>query len=116
MIVSFPQLEADSETGAMKSLISDVNETAERLFTYAEEKDSQAPGGMIHAQTRLIAASPNCCAGRLTAGLPPRFSETWAALVSPSEQLPEIGFSVPQALPVHFLNVSVGVFEPPWNE
>src|SRR5215471_6880704 len=115
MIVSLPQLLALNSTGAMKSLISDVNEVDERDFTYTDPKVLHAFFCTIPAQVRLIAASPNCCAGRSTAGLPPRFSETVAELVCASSHAPEMVWPVPQSLPFQTYLVSVGVFDPPWK-
>ena len=98
MIVSEPQLEKPIEIGAMKSLISELNDVEERDFTYAEENGSHVPGGTMPAQVRLIAASPNCCGGRLTVGLA-RVSSTATELVAPSEHAEEIACPVPQLLP-----------------
>src|SRR5215471_16077118 len=94
-----PQFLIDTGTGAMKSLISDVNEVEERDFTYAEENDSQAPCVNRPAASMLIAASPNCCAGRSTARLPPSVSLTVEELVAPSKALALSAVSGPQLEP-----------------
>src|SRR5262245_56646176 len=113
MIVSLPQLFPFTVTGAMKSLISEVNAVEERDFTYADENVLQEFCGMIPAQARLIAASPNCCGGRATAGFPPSVSDTVWLLVCPSEQVEEISEPVPQSEPFQLNFVNVGVFDPP---
>ena len=77
---------------------------------------SHDPAGMIPAQVMLIAASPNCCAGRLTGVRPPRFSEIVAAFVAPSEQPDAIAPSDTQFEPFQWYLVKVGMFPPPWNE
>src|SRR5215831_16694548 len=99
MIVSLPQLFPLTATGAMKSLISDVKLVDDRLFTYAEENVLQEPFGMIPAQAKLIAASPNCVGGRLTGAKPPRLSTTVAELFCPSEHEDEMACPVPQSEP-----------------
>src|SRR4029450_11743072 len=115
MIVIVPQLEPLNVTGAMKSLISDVNAVEERDFTYTELNGSHAFGGETPAQVRLIDASPNCCAGRLTGARPPRFSEIVWLFVAPSEHVEEMGTPVPQSVPFQVYFVNVGVFDPPWK-
>src|SRR4051794_23052529 len=112
-MVMLPQLEMFTGTGAMKSLISEVNEVEDRVFTNADPNASHVPGGNTPAAFRLIAASPKACAGRLTAGLA-SVSDTVAALVAPSDA-PVNACSAPHTLPVHIRSVSVGVFEPPWK-
>src|SRR4029079_9538641 len=107
MIVIDPQKSRSTAIGAMKSLISDVNEVEERDFTYASANEVHELFGMTFAHVRSIAASPNCAAGRSTAPPPVRFSETVLPLTWPSEQ-PDRDCGAPQAEPVHFRRFSEG--------
>src|SRR5438552_13051850 len=79
-----PQLLMFTAIGAMKSLISAVNEEEERLLTNALPNDSHVPAGKTLAAVRSIAASPNSPA--------PRFPPTMGSLMVPV-------FTAPSAAP-----------------
>src|SRR6266567_2205496 len=64
MMLTVPQLEMFTGTGATKSLISAVNDAEERLRTNALPKASQVPAGKTPAAVRLMAVSPNVSPGR----------------------------------------------------
>src|SRR5262245_11425144 len=64
MMLIVPQLEMFTGIGAMKSLISDVNEVEERLRTNVLPNAAHVPAGNTSAFVRSIATSPNCKAGR----------------------------------------------------
>src|SRR6266496_5848070 len=59
MIVTWPQLEMFTGTGATKSLTSAGNAADERLFRNTLPKASQTPGPNTPAPVRSIAVSPN---------------------------------------------------------
>src|SRR5215469_12755089 len=69
MILISPQLLMLTGTGAMKSLISAVNDAEERLLANVLPNASQVPGGNTPAAVRSIAVSPNCRAGTGLSGL-----------------------------------------------
>src|SRR5438874_2928571 len=76
MTTTSPQLEMFTGIGAMKSLISDVNELPEeRLFRYAEPRWKHVPWGKRPAPVRLMPASPNVESLDLTA---PFRSSVWS--------------------------------------
>jgi hypothetical protein len=58
-MVIVPQLEILTCSGAMKSLTSELKLVEARDFTYADEKASQTPAGMIPDAVRSIDVSPN---------------------------------------------------------
>src|SRR6266542_2333095 len=83
-IFTVPQLLMFTGCGATKSLISAGNEADERLFRKTLPKAVQVPAGKTPAALRLIAASPNLFAARLT---PAIGSETVVELTAPSASL-----------------------------
>src|SRR5262245_45214244 len=58
MMLTVPQLEMFTGIGAMKSLISDVNDDEERLVTIVLPKAEHVPEGNTFAFVRSIAVSP----------------------------------------------------------
>src|SRR6266498_2624128 len=81
----WPQLLMFTGTGATKSLTSEVNEAADRLFRNTLPKDLQVPGGITPAPVRLMAASPNVFATRLRGAFGGMGSVTVVELTAPSE-------------------------------
>src|SRR5262245_34444135 len=69
MTLMVPQLEMFTGIGAMKSLISDVNEDDERPVTIVLPKAWHVPEGKTPAVVRSIAVSPKVNAGRLLGAL-----------------------------------------------
>src|SRR6266516_786415 len=69
MMLTVPQLEMFTGTGATKSLTSAGNDADERLLRNALPKASQTPGGKTPTAVRLMAVSPNVNAGRLLGAL-----------------------------------------------
>src|SRR6266536_1329403 len=65
MMLTVPQLEMFTGTGATKSLTSAGNAADERLLRNALPNASQVPGGKTPAAVRLMAASPNLSAPML---------------------------------------------------
>src|SRR6516164_7426651 len=92
MILISPQLLMFTGTGAMKSLISAVNDAEERLFKNVLPNASQVPGGNTPAAVRSIAVSPNCRAGTglMELGEPGNSGSVTASrlLTAPIESLP----------------------------
>src|SRR5215217_9249658 len=76
-----PQLLMLTGCGATKSFTSAGNEAEERLFRNTLPNASQVPAGKTPDAVRLIAASPNVPAGRLTFAIG---SVTVTALTAPS--------------------------------
>src|ERR1700746_3703869 len=65
MMLTAPQLEMFTGTGATKSLTSAGNDADERLFRKTLPKASQVPAGKTPAAVRLMAVSPNLSAPML---------------------------------------------------
>ena len=76
-------------SGRMKSLISEVKASAERLFRYALPKLTHSPAWKMPEAWRLIEASPNVNASRLRAELCPDASPSTAASSTPRTPWPE---------------------------
>ena len=76
-------------SGATKSLSSLLKLVDARDFTYADEKPSQTPTGMMPEAVRSIAVSPNCPAGT-GFGRPNGFASD-VVLIAASATTPETG-------------------------
>src|SRR6266508_3195939 len=85
MIVTRPQFEMFTGTGATKSLTSAGNEADERLFRNALPNALQVPCGKTPEPVRLIAASPNVSAAKLRGLFGGIGSVTVPVLMAPSE-------------------------------
>src|SRR5215469_3069252 len=109
-----PQLLMCTELGAMKSLISAVNEFDARDLVKNDAKLSHWLGGRLSASVRLIAASPNWNAG-IGFGVPPVGSVAGTRLTSPSELAEVSAVPALHELPPQTCSVSVGFWEPPWK-
>src|SRR6266704_4585502 len=84
MITISPQLLMFTGTGAMKSLISAVNEEDERLFRKVLPKAVHVLAGKTTAAVRLIAASPNSPVDRVRGAFGAMGSVTLPGLTAPS--------------------------------
>src|SRR5215469_10909641 len=89
MMLTVPQLEMFTGTGAMKSLTSEPNDAEARLLIMALPNALHVPDGNTPAAVRLMAASPNSFAARLTGADGSRtLSFTVVELTEPSATLP----------------------------
>src|SRR6266496_6127925 len=88
MMLTVPQLEMFTGTGATKSLTSAGNDADERLLRNALPKAVQVPEGKTPAAVRFIAVSPNLSAPMLFGALGPIGSVTAPMLLTaPIESL-----------------------------
>src|SRR6266566_356418 len=88
MITTSPQLLMFTGTGAMKSLISAVNEEEERLFRKVLPKAVHVLAGKTPAAVRLIAASPKSPVDRVRGAFGAMGSVTLPELTAPSASPP----------------------------